>query len=62
MSYSNAGTVGVAHELKALTMDPDQVVVRPEAVQGKLVVCAQTVRWYVAVARLRQVRLEGGSD
>ena len=62
MSYSNAGTVGVAHELKALTTDPDEVVVRSEAARGKLAVCARTVRWCVVVARLCQVRLKGGSD
>ena len=31
VSHNDAGAVGVAHELKVLTTDPDEVVVRPEA-------------------------------
>ena len=53
MSYNNAREVGVASELKELTTDTDEVVVRPEAPQAKLAACARMVRWCTAVARLR---------
>ena len=53
---------GVASEQKDLTMEPITVVVRPEMARAELATCAQTVRWRMAVARLRQGRLGGGSD
>ena len=62
VSHNNARAVGVAHELKVLTADPDEVVVRPEAARAKPAACARMVRWCTAVARLRQGWLEGGSN
>ena len=62
MSYNNARKVGVASELKELTMDTDKVVVRLEAAQAELAVCAWMVRWCATVARPRQRWLGGGSD
>ena len=59
---NDVGAVGVAWELKELTTDPAEVVVRPEAARAKLVACAQTVRWCTAVVRPRQGSLGGGSN
>ena len=61
MSYNNVGEVGVASELKELTTDTDEVVVWPEAARAELAACVRTVRRCPMVARLRQVRVEGGS-
>ena len=61
MSYNNVGELGVASELKGLTTDTDDTVVRPEVTRDKLAACARMVRWRTAVARLRQGRLGGGS-
>ena len=62
VSYNSTGLNRVASELHALTTDPDEVVVRPEVARAKLAACAWMVRGCAAVARLCQVRLEGGSD
>ena len=62
MSHNNAGEFGLASELKELTTEPIEVVVRSEMARAELATCAQTVRWRMAVARLRQGRLGGGSD
>ena len=62
VSSNDAGVVGVARELKELTIDLAKVVVQPEPTRAKLATCARTVQWCAAVARLRQGRLEGGSD
>jgi len=62
VSYNNAGEVGVASELKELTMDTDKVVVRPEVARAELAACAWTVRWHTAMSRLHQGWLGGGSD
>ena len=62
MSYSNIEEVGVASELEGLTTDTDKVAVRPKTARAELATCARMVRWCAAVAKLRQVRLEGGSD
>ena len=53
MSYNNAGIVGLAHKLKVLTTNSDEVVVRPEAARAKLATCAWMVRWCTVGARLR---------
>ena len=62
MSYNNAEVIRVASELQALTTDPDEVAVRPEVAQAELAVCARTVQWCTAVARLRQGWLGGESN
>ena len=62
MSYNNAKELGVASELKELTMDTDDAVVRPEAARAELAMCAWMVRWCATVARPRQRWLGGGSD
>ena len=53
MSYDNTGELGVASELKELTTDTDDAVVRLEAARTELATCARTVRWRTVVARLR---------
>ena len=53
VSYNNAGELGVASELKELTTDTDDAVVRLEAARTELATCARTVRWRTVVARLR---------
>ena len=62
MSYNNAEVNRVAIELQALTTDPDEVAVRPEAAQAKLVACAWIVRWCVMAARLHQGWLGSGNN
>ena len=62
MSYNNAEVNRAARELQALTTDPDEVAVRPEVARAKLAACARMVWWHTTVARLRQGRLDGGSD
>jgi len=62
VSHNDVGAVGLARELKELTTDPAEVVVRPEAARAKPAACARMVRWCTAVARLRQGWLEGGSN
>ena len=62
MSYNNVGEVGVASELKELTMDTDKVVVQAEAAQPELAAYAWTVRWCPTVARPRQRWLGGGRN
>ena len=62
VSYNNAEAISTASELQALTMDPEEVAVRPEVARVKLATCARMVRWRTAVARLYQGRLDGGSD
>ena len=54
MSYNNAGELGVASELKELTMDIDDVVVRLETARYELVACVWMMRWCTVVARLCQ--------
>ena len=62
MSDNKAGENGVASELKELTTEPIEVVVRPETARAELAACARTVRWCRVVVRLRQEWLRGGSD
>ena len=62
VSHNNAEVVGVAYELKELTTDPTEVVVRPEVARAKLAVCARTVWWCPTVARPRQGWLGGDSN
>ena len=62
MSHNNAGEFGLASELKELTMELIEAVVRPETARAELAACAWTVRWRTMVARLCQGRLGGGSD
>ena len=40
VSPNDVGAVGVARELKELTTDPAEVVVRPEAARANLATCA----------------------
>ena len=40
VSHNDVGAVGLARELKELTTDPAEVVVRPEAARAKLATCA----------------------
>ena len=62
MSYNNAGEVGVASELEGLTTDTDKVTIQPEMAQAELATCPRMGRWCTVVAKLHQVRLEGGGD
>ena len=62
MSYNNAEEIGVASELKELTTDTDDTMVRPEAAHAELAACVRTVRRCTTVARLRHEWLGGGSD
>ena len=62
MSYNNVEEIGVASELKELTTDTDDTVVRPEAAQAELAACGRAVRWCTMMARLSQGWLGGGSD
>ena len=57
MSDSKARANGVASELKELTTEPIEAVVRLETVQAELAMCARMVWWRMAVARLCQGRL-----
>ena len=62
VSDNKAEENGVASELKELTTEPIEAVVRPEMARAELAMGAQRVRWRMAVAWLRQGRLGGGSD
>ena len=62
MSHNNVGGIGLASELKELTTEPIEAVVRPKTARVELATCAWMVRWRTAVARLGQGRLGGGNN
>ena len=53
VSHNTVGEIGLANELKELTMEPIEAMVQPKTARAELAVCARTVLWRTAVAWLR---------